>query len=608
MFRSFLVVLGSVLTAVSSMRTRNGVISRSARGYAPTIEISGATLTSKWFEGSDYVQIIEMIVTNTHPTNSLTLADTLNITATSSSFKLIKAGTLTRLSPGQAAVVQIGVQNRAGVAAGTACTANVTAVWGTDYGPALSSSEIISGNCGFGDYTASESSLSWHWNPDWFNEVKFGIFIHWGLYSAPAYGSVAPNEDYAEWYWKRMNDPTYKTKTYQYHNITYGTNFTYDDFISNFTAIKFNAKDWVDLIDAAGAQYMVPVTKHHDGFALFDFPSNISMRSSVHYGPKRDFIGELLIAAKTYQPHIRRGTYFSLPEWYNPLYTTYAYSAGGGFPGGPPTNPYTGAVETYTGFVPVNDFIQDIQLPQQNILAYDYETEIMWCDIAGSANNATIFASAWINWARNQGRQVTFNSRCGIAGDFDTPEYSTNSGTVVRKWESNRGMDPFSFGYNYQTPDDSYMTGEDIVQSLVDIVSKNGNFLLDIGPKNDGTIPAIMQSGLLDAGSWIKAHSESIFETRYWSVTPGLNDFRYTTTQNAFYVHYLTTPPPTLLVPDPVPYLPGDTVTILGGSLNGTIIPVTWNSNKTITLLLSDELIASDQYAWTFKLDYTSSW
>ena len=140
-----------------------------------------------------------MIVTNTHPTNSLTLADTLNITATSSNFNLIKAGTLTRLYPGQAAVVQIGVQNKVGVAAGTTCTAKVTAVWGNDYGPALSTSSIISGSCGFGDYTADSTSLSWHWNPDWFNEVKFGIFIHWGLYSAPAYGSVAPNEDYAEW-------------------------------------------------------------------------------------------------------------------------------------------------------------------------------------------------------------------------------------------------------------------------------------------------------------------------------------------------------------------------------------------------------------------------
>ena len=91
---------------------------------------------------------------------------------------------------------------------------------------------------------------------------------------------------------------------------------------------------------------------------------------------------------------------------------------------GPPINPYTGETIPYTGYVNVSDFVLDIQLPQQNILAYDYETEIMWCDIGG-ANNATIFASDWLNWAREQGRQVTFNSRCGLPGDFDTPEYAS---------------------------------------------------------------------------------------------------------------------------------------------------------------------------------------
>lgn len=96
-------------------------------------------------------------------------------------------------------------------------------------------------------------------------------------------------------------------------------------------------------------------------------------------------------------------------------------TGGGGFPGGPPVNPYTNETIPYTGYVPVNDFITDIQLPQMKQLAYQYETELMWCDIGG-ANNMTIFASEWLNWARDQGRQVTFNNRCGIGGDFDTPE------------------------------------------------------------------------------------------------------------------------------------------------------------------------------------------
>ncbi|KAH8586544.1 alpha-L-fucosidase-domain-containing protein [Bisporella sp. PMI_857] len=586
----------------------NDVQSRSDHGFPPRLRIHGGTLTSKWFEGSDFVQIIEMIIANDHPSNFLTLADTLNVTADSDSFDLVTPGTLTRLAPQQQAVVQIGVKNKKGVAPGTMCSATITAIWGAKYGEFQTTTQDITGMCGFGDYSATSTSLEHHWNPDWFNEVKYGIFIHWGIYSVPAFGNTTPVEDYAEWYWKRQHEPDYRTETYQYHLRTYGQDLVYDDFIANFTAVEFDAKEWVDLVADAGARYIVPVTKHHDGYALFNFSESVSRRSSIHYGPKRDLIGELFDAAKKYHPEIRRGTYFSLPEWYNPLYKHYAYTPGGGFPGGPPINPYTGKEVEYTGYVENGDFIQDIQLPQQNVLAYEYDTEIMWCDIAGSANNATIFASAWINWARDRGRQVTFNNRCGIAADFDTPEYSTNDDIVVRKWESNRGMDPFSFGYNYMTPDEEYLTGEDIVKSLIDIVSKNGNFLLDIGPKADGTIPEIMAKGLLDAGKWIMAHGESIYSTRYWATTPGKGSYRYTTKDNAFYIHVLSKPSNTIMFPDKVPYLPGDKITILGGSMSGTEVPAMWGDNGLVTIEVSDELIASDKYIWTFKLDYTSTW
>jgi len=358
----------------------------------------------------------------------------------------------------------------------------------------------------------------------------------------------------------------------------------------------------VDLFAAAGAQYIVPITKHHDGFALFNVSSDISTRTSVHYGPKRDFIKELLSAAKTYQPQIRRGTYFSLPEWYHPGYAKYAQT---NFPGGPPVNAYTGVEIPYTGYVPVDDFVVDLQLPEMEMLAYDYETELLWCDIGG-ANNSTIFASAWLNWARTQGRQVTFNNRCGIRGDFATPEYTTYSGLVESKWEASRGMDPFSYGYNYQTPDSAYLTGEDIVKLLVDMVSKNGNFLLDIGPRNDGSIPEIMSSGLLDAGSWIHAHSDSIFSTSYYATTPGLDPFRYTTKLDAFYIHVNSQPNTTTIsVPDKIPYLPGDTVTVVGGSMDGTPVNVTW-ADGLVTLNISEEIIAADKYVWTFKVGYTS--
>jgi alpha-L-fucosidase len=110
-------------------------------------------------------------------------------------------GSLLRLAPGQSAKVQVGVTNKDGVAPGTSCDATVVAKWGDAYGQGKTSTQGLSGSCGFGNYEATEASLSSHLSPDWFQDVKFGIFIHWGLYSVPAYGNgPGPNQDYAEWY------------------------------------------------------------------------------------------------------------------------------------------------------------------------------------------------------------------------------------------------------------------------------------------------------------------------------------------------------------------------------------------------------------------------
>ena len=173
---------------------------RSLLGAPPILSITNPTFTSKWFEGSNHIQIVELILNNTGTTNWLTEADTLNISVSSSSIMTVLPGTLKRLRPGDSAVVQVGVQNNVGTTSGTTCSGTVQATWGSAYDKTTTTSSNISGSCGVGDYTASASSLAFHSSPDWFNEIKFGIFIHWGVYSAPAYGSIAPNEDYAEWY------------------------------------------------------------------------------------------------------------------------------------------------------------------------------------------------------------------------------------------------------------------------------------------------------------------------------------------------------------------------------------------------------------------------
>lgn len=164
-----------------------------------TLQISGGVLTSKWLEGSDLEQVVEFAVSNTHDTNYLTWADHVEVIVESASLETTTPATLLRLGPDQKAFVQVGVKNKEGVTPGTQCDAQITATWGSS-DDRKTSSHDISGKCGIGDYEATESSLSHHWNPDWFNEIKYGIFIHWGLYAAPGYGNEpGPNQDYAEW-------------------------------------------------------------------------------------------------------------------------------------------------------------------------------------------------------------------------------------------------------------------------------------------------------------------------------------------------------------------------------------------------------------------------
>lgn len=239
-----------------------------------------------------------------------------------------------------------------------------------------------------------------------------------------------------------------------------------------------------------------------------------------------------------------------------------------------------------------------------NALA-DMGTEMMWCDIGGP-NMTTEFASSWFNRvAEEQNRQVVMNARCGLPGDFDTPEYAKYPGVQVRKWESNLGMDPFSYGYNRATPAASYMNASQIVTSLVDIVSKNGNFLLDVGPQANGTIIDVEQRNLRQAGTWIKAHGEAIFNTTYWFVTPEEgDDIRFTTTPEAFYISVLSKPSATITLTSPIPWVAGDKVTIVGGSKNGRVVPSQQLADGSIQLSISAEVAEADHYAWVFKITY----
>lgn len=376
----------------------------------------------------------------------------------------------------------------------------------------------------------------------------------------------------------------------------------------------------MDLIADSGATYFVITSKHHDGFALFD-TGETSNRSALHYGPQRDLLGELFDAAATYQPSLKRGTYFSLPEWFNPDFGPYGFDQNNAttnpgttsWPGVQAKNPYTGVDEPYTGHVPVSDFLADVMLPQMETLAYTYGTDIMWCD-TGAANMTAEFAAKWWNSAKTQDRQVAINSRCGVAeaADFDTPEYMRFSSAQKRKWESNQGMDPYSYGYNRATPDEAYMNATTIIYTLVDIVSKNGNLLLDIGPRADGSIVQAEIDNLREAGQWIKSHGEAIFNTTYWFVQSEISggpDLRFTQTDEAFYVLFLERPVPQNGVVDiaaPVPVLEGDEVSLLGVEGGENLAwKVTGQGNaKVLRIETADALLNKEEFSWVFKIKY----
>jgi alpha-L-fucosidase len=308
----------------------------------------------------------------------------------------------------------------------------------------------------------------------------------------------------------------------------------------------------------------------------------------------------LFDAADEHQPHLHKATYFSLPEWYHPDYKEYGF---GDWPGGNATNPYTNETLPYTGYVPVDDFVEDLILPQMLILA-DMGTEIMWCDIGGP-NMTAEFAATYFNSLAEQGKQVQLNNRCGLPGDFDTPEYAKYDAVQLRKWESNLGMDPYSYGYNRATPDEAYITPKEIVTGLVDIVSKNGNFLLDVGPKADGTIVEIEQRNLRTAGVWIKDHAEAIFNTTYWFVAPQEGPaIRFTQNADAFYILTLYSPNGTLVLDSPVPYVDGDEVQVLGGNMSGTVIPSKLLANGSLELSITEAVRTADQFSWVFKIPF----
>lgn len=370
-----------------------------------------------------------------------------------------------------------------------------------------------------GPYEDNWKSLSKYQIPQWYKDAKFGIFIHWGAYAVPAFGS--------EWYPRKMYIKG--TPEYDHHIETYGPHkdFGYKDFIPMFKAEKFEPDAWMDLFSEAGAKFVMPVAEHHDGFQMYD--SDLSDWCATKMGPKRDILGELKVEAEKRGIEICASSHRAENFWFFAGATQFDSGIEG-----------EGMVEPY-GFRHTNYTTMDDQLDTQNIystpaseehledwlartceLVDKYRPKVVWFDwwIQNLSFKPYLkkFAAFYYNRAEEWGIEVAINYKFE-AYAYTSAVFDIERGQLAsirpQFWQTDTAIAKNSWGY---TENNDFKDPEEIVCDIVDIVSKNGCMLLNVGPRADGTITDEDAHVLREIGKWLKVNGESIYGTTFWQV------------------------------------------------------------------------------------------
>ena len=320
--------------------------------------------------------------------------------------------------------------------------------------------------------------------PQWFSDAKLGIFIHWGVYSVPAFAS---KEGYAEWYYRGLMTSDDR-KAFQ--ERIYGKDFQYEDFVPMWKAELWDPNEWAELFKKSGAKYVLLVSKHHDGYCLW--PSQYAPGwNSVETGPHRDICGELTEAVRN--KGLKMGFYYSLPEWKSDIHRWYV----------DPDDSIATYVETH-------------MIPQLKELVTAYKPSVLFTDGEWRNSAEQWHATELISWYYNTvGKEAIVNDRWGNGQQhgFRTPEYSAGITLTDRPWAECRGLGR-SFGLNRNEPLENYMTSDELIRHFCILVAAGGGMTLNVGPAADGKIPLLQQERLLDLGKWLKINGEAIYGTR----------------------------------------------------------------------------------------------
>lgn len=365
-----------------------------------------------------------------------------------------------------------------------------------------------------GKYKADWASLSQHTTPKWYADAKFGIFIHWGVYSVPAYSN--------EWYSREMYQKS--SKAYKHHLSTYGSqkDFGYKDFIPMFKAERFNPDEWAELFKASGAQYVMPVAEHHDGFAMYG--TEFNRWNSVDMAMHRDVVGEIKTSCERYgltfcASNHRAEHYFFMntgreidsdvnderyADFYGPAF--YCKELSG--------NTMHMTTANIRSVSPDKEFLDDwlvrlcefVDKYQPSVVYFDW-----WIQNQGFKPYLKKFAAYYYNRAEEWGKDVTINyKKQAFAPGVATLDVERGAlvGISPNVWQTCTAIAKNSWGY---TENNNFKSPYHIICDLVDIVSKNGNMLLNVGPKSDGTITKEETEVLLSIGKWLKTNGEGIY-------------------------------------------------------------------------------------------------
>lgn len=364
----------------------------------------------------------------------------------------------------------------------------------------------------FGD---SWGSLSRYRTPEWFRDAKFGVFIHWGVYSVPAFGN--------EWYSRNMY--IQGSREFEHHVKTYGPqkDFGYKDFIPMFRAEKFAPDEWAQLFLDAGARYVVPVAEHHDGFQMYQ--SGLSRWNAYDMGPRRDLIGELKDACEA------KGLAFCasshrVEHWFFMGHGR-EFDSDIREPMGPgdfywPAMPEPDHYDLYSTPAPTEEYLTDWLLRCCEIVDRFHPRLIYfdWWILHGAVKPyLRKFAAYYYNRAEEEGyepvicyKHDAFPFGCATV-DVERGQFA---GCKPYAWQTDTACAYNSWCY---TTENRFKDPAGILRDLVDIVSKNGCLLLNIGPRADGTITDEDKNILLTIGKWLKINGEAIYGSRPWRVS-----------------------------------------------------------------------------------------